>query len=59
LPVEVKAADNVWAKSLRVYTDRYRPPYAVRCSTKQFGHEPHLRAIPLYATFCLDDIVHG
>ncbi|MCL2848771.1 MAG: ATP-binding protein [Micrococcales bacterium] len=57
LPVEVKSGDNVQSKSLRVFAERHHPPYAVRCSTKQFGREPHLRSVPLYATFCLGDIL--
>ncbi|MCL2091721.1 MAG: ATP-binding protein [Micrococcales bacterium] len=59
LPLEVKSADNVRSKSLGVYAQRHHPPYAVRCSTKQFGREPHLRSVPLYATFCLDDILRS
>ncbi len=53
IPVEVKSADNVKAKSLKTYVDKYTPPYAIRISTKNFGYENGIKSIPLYATFCL------
>ena len=53
IPVEVKSADNVRAKSLKIYMEKYNPPYAIRISTKNFGYENGIKSIPLYATFCL------
>lgn len=37
IPIEVKAADNTKAKSLKVYTETYQPDYAIKLSTKNFG----------------------
>ena len=34
IPVEVKAADNTKAKSLKVYMDTYRPAYAIKLSIR-------------------------
>jgi predicted AAA+ superfamily ATPase len=53
IPVEVKAGDNVRAKSLRYYIEKYHPPYAIRVSSKNFGMESGIKSIPLYAVFCL------
>lgn len=53
IPVEVKSADNVRAKSLKIYMEKYNPPYAIRISAKNFGYENGIKSIPLYAAFCL------
>ena len=37
IPIEVKAADNTRAKSLKVYMDTYQPDYAIKLSAKNFG----------------------
>ena len=53
IPIEVKSAENVRSKSLKTYMDRYRPPYAIRLSGRNFGYENDIKSIPLYALFCL------
>ncbi len=53
IPVEVKSAEHVRAKSLKVYIDKYAPTYSVRLSTKNFGCENGIKSVPLYAVFCL------
>ena len=53
IPIEVKSADNTKAKSLRVYMDTYKPPYAIKLSTKNFAFEDNKKIVPLYATFCI------
>lgn len=53
VPVEVKAADNVRARSLKVFIDKYSPSYSIRISAKNFGFENGIKSIPLYAVFCL------
>jgi hypothetical protein len=54
IPVEVKANEHVRSRSLSVYAQKYKPQYAIRISAKNFGFENGIRAIPLYAVFCLD-----
>ena len=49
IPVEVKASDNTTSKSLNYYIERYKPKYAIRLSTKNFGFSNKIKAIPLYA----------
>ena len=53
VPVEVKSADNVRAKSLKVFIDKYSPSYSIRISAKNFGFENGIKSVPLYAVFCL------
>jgi predicted AAA+ superfamily ATPase len=49
VPIEVKAATNLQAKSLRVYRDAYNPPKSVRTSLAEFRDEGWLVNVPLYA----------
>jgi predicted AAA+ superfamily ATPase len=53
IPIEVKAADNVRAKSLNEFIKRYTPPYAIRVSAKNFGFENGIKSVPLYAAFLI------
>ena len=53
IPVEVKAAENTKAKSLNMYINQYKPPYAIKVSTKNFGFDNGKKSVPLYAVFCL------
>ena len=55
IPVEVKAANNTQSKSLKTYMEKFKPNYAIRISTKNFGYnaETKIKSIPLYAIFCL------
>jgi len=49
IPIEVKAAENLQAKSLKVYCQKYNPKVAVRTSMSDFREEEWLINIPLYA----------
>lgn len=53
IPIEVKSADNTRAKSLKVYMETYKPDYAIKLSTKNFGFENGKKTVPLYAAFCI------
>lgn len=53
IPIEVKSADNVKARSLKSYVSKYNPKYSIRISSKNFGFENDIKSIPLYATFCI------
>lgn len=53
IPIEVKSADNVKAKSLNVYMSKYKPSYAIKISSKNFGFKDNKKTIPLYAAFCI------
>ena len=49
IPIEVKAEENVKAKSLRSYCSKYEPLYAVRTSLLNYRDEGWLINLPLYA----------
>ena len=53
IPIEVKSADNTRAKSLNRYIEAYKPDYAIKLSTKNFGFEDNKKTVPLYAAFCI------
>ena len=53
IPIEVKAAENVRAKSLNIFIKRYNPPYAIRISGKNFGFENNIKSVPLYAIWMI------
>jgi len=53
IPIEVKAAENVRAKSPNIFMKKYDSDYAIRLSTKNFGFEEGKKAVPLYAAFCI------
>lgn len=49
----VIAANNVRARSLGIFSEKYAVPYAYRVSARNFGCEGSLRSVPLYAVFCI------
>jgi predicted AAA+ superfamily ATPase len=53
IPIEVKSSENVRAKSLQLYMQRYKPARSYKVSAKNFGKEGNLYTIPLYAVFCI------
>lgn len=53
LPIEVKSGENVNAKSLKHFQNKYHPEKIMRISEKNFGTDGNLYAIPLYAAFCI------
>jgi len=53
IPIEVKSADNIRSKSLNQYISRFKPAYAVKLSSRNFGFEDGKKTVPLYAAFCI------
>lgn len=47
-PLEVKAEENLKAKSLKLYSDKYRPNIAIRTSMSDYRHNDWLLNLPLY-----------
>ncbi len=56
VPVEVKAEENLQAKSLKVFCQKYKPTLAVRTSMSDYRKESWLTNIPLYAISELQNI---
>ena len=57
IPIEVKAAENLQAKSLKVYAEKYKPGYVIRTSLSDYREEDWLINLPLYAISCLKTII--
>lgn len=51
--IEVKKGEHVRSRSLNVFVTNYKPAYSMRLSLKNFGEKDRLKAIPLYAAFCI------
>ena len=58
VPIEVKSGENVKAKSLRVYRDKYQPRLSVRFSMKSIEMNGGLLNIPLYNSWLFDQLVN-
>lgn len=54
IPIEVKSGDTVRSKSLNLYLQQFKPTYAIRISSKNFGFENNIKSVPLYATFLIN-----
>lgn len=48
IPIEVKAEENLKAKSLKVYVDQYQPEQAIRLSMADYREQDWLVNVPLY-----------
>lgn len=48
-PIEVKAAENLKAKSLKTYHQKYNPEISIRTSLSDYRKEDWLMNLPLYA----------
>lgn len=57
IPLEVKKSENTQSKSLKTYIENFKPKYAIRISLKNFGLVNGIESIPLYAVFCLKDLL--
>jgi len=53
IPIKVKSADNVQAKSLKQFVMKYSPAYLIRISAKNFGMENNIKSLSPYAVFCI------
>lgn len=49
IPLEIKAEENLHAKSLRTYHDKFQPEISVRTSMSNYRKEEWLTNLPLYA----------
>ena len=54
-PVEVKAGENLRARSLKVYRERYSPKIAIRTSLSNLRLDDGLLNVPLFALFNLEN----
>ena len=59
IPIEVKAAENLHAKSLRVFCEKYKPALAIRTSLSDYRKEDWMINVPLYAAGNLFNLEKG
>ncbi len=57
IPIEVKSGENVRAKSLRLYRDKYHPALALRTSLLDLQYSDGLLNLPLYESFLLPSLI--
>ncbi|MBL7967491.1 MAG: ATP-binding protein [Prolixibacteraceae bacterium] len=57
VPIEVKAEENLQAKSLKAFCKKYSPQTAIRTSMSDFRKEDWLTNLPLYAIGELTEIL--
>jgi uncharacterized protein YqfB (UPF0267 family) len=50
VPIEVKAEENLQAKSLKVFVEKFKPTTSIRTSMSAYRDDNWLKNIPLYAT---------
>lgn len=53
IAVEVKKGEKVRSRSLSVFLKEYPTAHSIRLSLKNFGEENGMKAVPLYAAFCI------
>ena len=56
--MEVKAEENLQAKSLKVYCQKYKPSLAIRTSLSDYREEPWMINVPLYTIGLLDRVMN-
>lgn len=54
IPIEVKAEENLKAKSLKVYVEQFQPEYALRFSMADYREQDWLVNVPLYGVSILE-----
>jgi predicted AAA+ superfamily ATPase len=57
IPVEVKASENLRAKSIKIYREKYSPEIGIRLSMSDYRNEGWLINLPLYALPALPEIL--
>ncbi|MDR0950708.1 MAG: AAA family ATPase [Candidatus Ancillula sp.] len=59
VPIEVKAEENLQAKSLKAFRDKFHPPVSVRTSLSDYRDEGWLVNIPLYMISQIEKLLEG
>ncbi len=57
IPVEVKSEENLQAKSLKTFCQKYTPVIAIRTSMSDFRKEDWMTNLPLYAISTINELV--
>ncbi len=57
IPIEVKAQENLQAKSLKVYHEKFEPKLSIRTSMSDYRQQDWMVNLPLYAINQLSEII--
>ena len=57
IPIELVPFSKTKSKALSVYINKYKPSESIRITQDNFCMKKGVRYIPIYATFCLADLV--
>ena len=57
MPIEVKAEENLQAKSLKVYMEKFNPKVSIRTSMSDFRKQDWLTNLPLYAVNEINQLI--
>jgi len=58
IPVEVKASENLRAKSIKIYKEKYQPEISIRTSMSDYRKEDWLINLPLYGLPALTGMLY-
>ena len=58
IPIEVKAEENLQAKSLKVYNEKFKPSVSIRTSMSDYRKEAWLTNLPLYTINFLSNLIN-
>ena len=56
VPIEVKAEENLKSKSLKVFSEKFRPKQCVRTSMSRYREQDWMKNIPLYAISMITEL---
>ncbi len=59
IPVEVKAEENLKAKSLKSFRDKFHPDLSIRASMSDFRKEETMTNLPLYGISLIKNLIEG
>jgi len=59
IPVEVKAEENLQAKSLKVFSEKFSPVISLRTSMSDFRMQGQMTSLPLYAVSLMGKVLGG
>lgn len=59
IPIEVKSGENLSARSLTIYRQKYNPDIAIKVSMKNFEKQEKIINVPLYLLWNIEKIIEN
>ena len=57
IPIEITPHIKSKSKALSIYIEKFKPNECIRITTDNFANKNGIRYIPVYATFCLENLI--